>query len=141
LREILKVKLFVGEEGGIELTNYRRIAIATLMGAILGILCIIGVGSRIPGGYLPNIVFLIGMWYNRVIMGMLIGFAEDMTIIKRTEENDLVNAVVRGLLFGIIVSLAIFLSTEFRDIPALFAGFAYGPIIDVVTTWTEKRRA
>ena len=121
--------------------NYRRITIATLLGAILGILCIIGVGSRIPGGYLPNIVFLIGMWYNRVIMGILIGFAEHMTLVKRTDKKDLVNAVVRGLLFGIIVSLAIFLSTEFRDVPALFAGFAYGPIIDVITTWTQKRRA
>ena len=32
--------------------NYRRIAIATLTGAVLGVACIIGVGARIPGGYL-----------------------------------------------------------------------------------------
>jgi hypothetical protein len=118
--------------------DYRRVAVATLTGAILGVLCIIGVGGRIPGGYLPNIVFLIGMWYNRVIMGMLIGFAGDMELIKSSKEKNLANAVVRGLIFGILVSFAIFLSTEFRDIPALFAGFAYGPIIDVVATWIEK---
>ncbi len=118
--------------------QYRRIAIATLTGAILGVLCIIGVGSRIPGGYLPNIVFLIGMWYNRVIMGLLIGFAGDLELVKSSNDKNLENAVVRGLIFGILVSLAIFLSTEFRDVPALFAGFAYGPIIDVVSTWTEK---
>jgi len=120
------------------MVDYRRVAIATLTGAILGILCIIGVGGRIPGGYLPNIVFLIGMWYNRVIMGMLIGFAGGMVLIQSTSQKNLKNAIVRGLIFGVLVSLAIFLSTEFRDIPALFAGFAYGPVIDLVATWTEK---
>lgn len=78
------------------------------------------------------------MWYNRVIMGMLIGFAGGMTLIKGSTEKNLRNAIVRGLLFGILVSFAIFISTEFRDVPALFAGFAYGPIIDLVATWTER---
>ncbi len=118
--------------------DYRRVAIATITGAVLGVACIIGVGARIPGGYLPNIIFLIGMWYNRVIMGILIGLAGNMVLIKSSGEKNLRNAVIRGLLFGILVSFAIFLSTEFRDIPALFAGFAYGPIIDLVATWTEK---
>ncbi len=118
--------------------NYRRIAIATLTGAILGVLCIIGVGARIPGGYLPNMVFLIGMWYNRVIMGLLIGFAGDVNLFSSASEKKLVNAILRGLVFGILVSSAIFLSTEFRDVLSLFAGFAYGPIIDLVATWTEK---
>ena len=120
------------------MVDYRRVAIATVTGAILGVACIIGVGARIPGGYLPNIVFLIGMWYNRVIMGILIGFAGEMVLIKSASEKNLKNAVIRGLVFGVLVSLAIFLSTEFRDIPSLFAGFAYGVIIDLVATWTEK---
>ena len=118
--------------------DYRRIAIATLTGAVLGVACIVGVGARIPGGYLPNIVFLIGMWYNRVVMGLLIGFAGDVVIVKSTRERNLGNAFVRGLIFGILISVAIFLSTEFKDIPALFAGFAYGPIIDLLATWTER---
>ncbi|MFW9841685.1 MAG: hypothetical protein ACFFES_12380 [Candidatus Thorarchaeota archaeon] len=118
--------------------NYRRIIIATLTGAILGILCIIGVGARIPGGYLPNIVFLIGMWYNRVIMGLLIGFVGDVNLFASASERKLVNSALRGLIFGIVVSSAIFVSTEFRDLLALFAGFAYGPIIDLVATWTER---
>jgi hypothetical protein len=117
--------------------DYRRIGIATITGALLGVLCIIGVGSRI-GGYLPNFLFLTGMWYNRVIMGLLIGFAGDVVIVKSSKERYLGNAVVRGLIFGVLISFAIFLSTEFRDIPSLFAGFAYGPIIDLVATWTEK---
>ncbi len=112
----------------------KRIIVSLIMGAILGVLCIIGVGGRIEGGYLPNIVFLIGMWYNRVIMGLLIGFAGELHLAGDEDASPWINPLIRGLLFGILVSLAIFLSTEFRDIPSLFAGFAYGPIIDIITT-------
>ena len=119
------------------MANYRRIGIATIAGAILGILCIIGVGARIPGGIESNIIFLIGMWYNRVIMGLLIGFAGDLILVKSDSEKNLINAAVRGLIFGILVSSAIFLSTEFRDFPALLAGFAYGVIIDIIATFME----
>jgi hypothetical protein len=119
--------------------NWKRLGIAILSGALLGILCIIGVGARIPGGYLANIVFLIGMWYNRVIMGLVIGLADEIVIIKGDNGRMWGNAIVRGLLFGILVSVAIFLSTEFRDLPALFAGIAYGIIIDLVATaFTRK---
>ena len=134
---MLKKEVSIERNGGTGLADYRRIGIATITGALLGVLCIIGVGSRI-GGYLPNILFLTGMWYNRVIMGVLIGFAGDVVLVKSTREKNLGNAIVRGLIFGILVSFAIFLSTEFRDVPALFAGFAYGPIIDLIATWTEK---
>ncbi len=120
------------------MVSYRRIGIATIVGAVLGVFCIIGVGTRISGGIEGNIVFLIGMWYNRVIMGLLIGFAGEMHIIKRQNERNLLNAAVRGLLFGILVSSAIFISTEFRDFPSLLAGFAYGFIIDVVATRFES---
>ena len=114
--------------------NWKRVGIAVLVGALLGILCIVGVGARIPGGYLVNIVFLIGMWYNRVIMGLVIGLAGEGVIIKGEQSRMWANAVVRGLIFGLLVSSAIFLSTEFRDLPALFAGIAYGLIIDIVAT-------
>ncbi|TFG11171.1 hypothetical protein EU537_13105 [Candidatus Thorarchaeota archaeon] len=112
----------------------KRITVSLIMGAILGVLCIVGVGGRIDGGYLQNIVFLIGMWYNRVIMGLLIGFAGEFHIAGDEDASPWVNPFIRGLLFGILVSFAIFLSTEFRDMPSLFAGFAYGPIIDIVAT-------
>jgi hypothetical protein len=120
------------------MVNYRRLSISVIVGALLGILCIIGVGARIPGGYLPNIVFLIGMWYNRVIMGLLIGLAGDIQIINSESNSKLANAFLRGLIFGILVSSAIFLSTEFRDLLSFFAGIAYGIIIDIIATWNEQ---
>jgi hypothetical protein len=125
----------------VDVVNRKRLGIAILAGALLGILCIIGVGARIPGGYLANIVFLIGMWYNRVIMGIIIGFADEIVIIKGENGRIWANSIVRGLFFGIIVSAAIFLSTEFRDIPAFFAGIAYGIIIDLVATAFSRTKA
>ena len=119
--------------------NRKRLGIALLSGALLGILCIIGVGARIPGGYLPNIVFLIGMWYNRVIMGLVIGLADEIVLIKGENSRMWANAIVRGLLFGVLVSAAIFVSTEFRDLPSLFAGIAYGVIIDLVATAFSRK--
>jgi hypothetical protein len=114
--------------------NRKRLGIAILTGALLGILCIIGVGLRIPGGILANAVFLIGMWYNRVIMGLVIGLADEIIIIKGEKNRMWANSVLRGMIFGILISAAIFLSTEFRDIPSFFAGIAYGIIIDLVAT-------
>lgn len=113
--------------------NYRRLGISILLGAILGVLCIIGVGSRV--GITGNEWYLLGMWYNRVLMGVLIGFAGSWMIVSREEkEGDLKNAAIRGFILGVVVTTSIFLSTEFRDVPAWFAGVAYGVIIDVVAT-------
>ena len=113
----------------VKIPNQRRIGIAVASGAALGVLCIIGVGLRL--GFSGNEIYLIGMWYNRVVMGLLIGLASEIVIIT---DNDMRNAVLRGLFFGAMVSTAIFLSTSFRDIPSFFAGLAYGIIIDVVAS-------
>lgn len=106
--------------------NKKRIIISLLTGGILGIFCIVGVGSRI--GY-ENSVFLIAMWYNRVLMGLMVGLADDIQIIKGTK-----NSILRGMLLGLIVSSAIFLTSEFRDFPSFFAGIVYGVIIDYVAS-------
>ncbi|MGM0406126.1 MAG: hypothetical protein ACQEQM_08300 [Thermoplasmatota archaeon] len=105
----------------------KRIMISVIMGAVLGVLCIVGVGARI--GYNGNELFLFAMWYNRVIMGLLIGLAYDIKIIDSNK-----NFIVRGFILGFIVSLAITFTSEFRDWPSLFAGMAYGIIIDLVAT-------
>lgn len=112
--------------------NKKRILISLLTGAILGVFCIIGVGARI--GY-ENYIFLVGMWYNRIIMGLLIGLAGDIQITKDSK-----NVLLRGALLGLIVSSAIFISTEFRDIPSFFAGIAYGVIIDFVASKYGKNK-
>ena len=106
----------------------KRMNISVLTGAFLGVFCIIGVGSRI--GYTGNELYLLGMWYNRVIMGLIIGLSKDIILI----DNNRNNTVLRGLIIGTLVTTAIFLSTSFKDIPSYFAGVAYGIIIDYVST-------
>ncbi|TFG31090.1 hypothetical protein EU527_13320 [Candidatus Thorarchaeota archaeon] len=120
------------------MSNLRRIAIATIAGALLGVLCIIGVGSRIDGGY-SNMIYLLAVWYNRVIMGLMIGFAGTVTIIHSEKEKNYLNTIVRGLILGLIVSSAtLLLSESIFDLMGWFAGIIYGPIIDTVATTTEK---
>ncbi len=109
------------------------------MGALLGILCIIGVGGRVPGGFEANIMYLLGVWYNRVIIGLVVGFAGNVTIIKSDNEKNLVNAALRGLIFGFIISFAtIFGKSDWIDLMGLMAGVAYGIIIDLVATYVQK---
>lgn len=108
----------------------RRIAVSVIMGAVLGVLCIVGVGMRI--GYSGNEMYLFAMWYNRVVMGILIGLAYDVKLIDSDK-----NSIVRGLLLGLIVTSAITFTSEFKDWPSFFAGIAYGAIIDHVATRSE----
>jgi len=105
----------------------RRVMIGVIAGALLGILCIVGVGWRI--GFEGNEMFLFAMWYNRVVMGLMIGLAYDVKLIKSDK-----NFIVRGLILGLVLTLAITFTSEFRDWPSFFAGLAYGPIIDGVAT-------
>jgi hypothetical protein len=76
-------------------------------------------------GFSGNEIFLLATWYNRVIMGLLIGLAGGLVLI-----NGKYNYLLRGLLLGLMVSLALFLSTEFGDPVGFIAGIVYGVIID-----------
>ncbi|MHA1135917.1 MAG: hypothetical protein ACTSSE_05465 [Candidatus Thorarchaeota archaeon] len=121
------------------MNSYRRIGISVVVGALLGVLCIIGVGARIPGNY-SNVIYLTGVWYNRVIMGLMVGFAGHVTIIKSEKETNYVNSIVRGIIIGLIVSSATLLLSDAIPLDWLgwFMGLLYGPIIDVVATVTQK---
>ena len=108
----------------------KRIIIAIITGSILGIFCIIGVSQRVdfPG----NELFFFALWYNRFLMGLVIGIASDLKIIKTKW-----NVLLRGGVLGLLVTSAFFLSTGFRDIPSFFAGIVYGLIIDYIATKFE----
>lgn len=121
------------------MVDYRRVGTSIILGALLGVLCIVGVGQRIfAGDYMGNWLYLIGMWYNRVVMGLVIGLAGEIVIIKSDSEKNLPNALLRGLLLGIFVSSAIFISDAYQDVMSLLAGFAYGIVIDLAATYLQK---
>jgi hypothetical protein len=106
--------------------DYRRLTVSLVSGALLGIVCIVGVGLR-SGGFGGNELFLLAMWYNRLVMGLVIGLADGLRLTDGSA-----NRYVRGAILGLAVSLAIFLSTEFRDVPSFLAGIVYGLIIEHV---------
>ncbi len=115
--------------------NSRRLKVSIVLGAFLGIICIIGVGLRI--GFLGNEWYLFGMWYNRLLMGVLIGFTGNWRLISG-EENKYKNAALRGFILGTFVTSAILFSTNFRDLPSWGAGVIYGVIIDLVSTYLSQ---
>ena len=104
-----------------------RLGIGILSGAFLGLFCILGVGLRI--GFEDNLLFLFAMWYNRVVMGVVIGLAGGLRFI-----DSRYNVLVRGFILGLLVTTAITVTSEFRDWPSFFAGLAYGVLIDWVAT-------
>jgi hypothetical protein len=113
----------------------KRVLIALGVGALLGGFCIVGVGHRV--GFAGNGMFLFSIWYNRFLMGLLIGLAGEIRLLQARKAN----IVLRGLLLGTLVTLASSLSTDFRDVPSFFAGIVYGPIIDAVASWLVDRGA
>lgn len=115
----------------------KRVGIATFLGAILGVFCILGQSQRMPANPLPNAtVYLIAAWYNRVIMGILIGFAGEWQIVQK---STLLNAVVRGAILGIIVSVSFGLLQQRVEIMYFFAGIVWGILNDSVTTKILER--
>lgn len=105
-----------------------RLQLSVLTGAILGVLCIIGSGIRF--GYNGNEIFLLALWYNRLIMGVVFGLLDDEQGIK---------IIIRGAILGFLISFAFYLSTGFKDIIALFAGIGYGVIIDFMASSYIKK--
>ena len=122
------------------MVNYKRLIISTIAGAVLGVACIIGVGQRIPGTYGENIVYLMGIWAMRVLLGMIIGLAEGIVFIKGEQWQKWVNAGIRGTLFGLLFSATLLLVDPFFSLATFGAGIAYGPITDLIATGLGKKK-
>lgn len=100
----------------------KRLLFGIILGIILGLFCILGASLRMPGEL--SLTYLFSFWYNRVIMGLVIGLFP--------KPKDIKIALLRGVILGALVSLAFYSSTEFRDLMGFFAGVVYGIIIETV---------
>jgi len=118
--------------------DLKRIGLATLTGAVLGIFCILGATGRV-GGWTGNEMLLIGLWYNRLIIGLLIGFAGTLQLIKKGNNSKWLNSTLRGAILGLLVSLQFYLSTNLLDFLSFFAGILYGIIIDLLCTMFPQK--
>lgn len=97
-----------------------RLRTSLIAGAMLGFFCIIGASVR--SGFELDASYLFAFWYNRVIMGLIIGLA--------CSESVHYKLILRGAFFGLIVSFAFYSSTAFHDLTGFIAGGFYGVIIE-----------
>jgi uncharacterized membrane protein len=99
-----------------------------LGGVLLGLVCVIGASIR--SGFTASPVFVFSLWYNRVVLGLLIG--------APWAKIDRSKALLRGVLFGLLVSFAFYSSTGFADHISFLAGIVYGVILEA---WLYRRNA
>ncbi len=99
----------------------KRMKVSLLAGAALGVVCIIG--ALIRSGGSSGAGFLFALWFNRLLMGMVIGLMED---IKETPR-----LILRGAVTGLLVSFAFYSADGFGDAVSFLAGIVYGAIIEL----------
>lgn len=109
----------------------RRMLVCVIAGALLGVVCIIG--AQVRSGFSAEIAYLFSFWYNRLLMGVMIGLAGGV--------NGAMMAAGRGALLGLLVSFAFYSSTGFSDAIGFVAGIVYGIIIDFVAFKMAKKDA
>ncbi len=98
----------------------KRMKEALIGGALLGLVCV--VGAYIRSGFTASPIFVFSLWYNRVILGLVVGAPWVVTSRKK--------AVLRGALMGLLVSFAFYSSTGFQDHISFLAGIIYGVILE-----------
>lgn len=54
----------------------KRLITSVITGSLLGILCIIGLSYRM--GYAGNEILIAATWFNRFMMGIVVGLAEPL---------------------------------------------------------------
>ena len=106
----------------------KRMKVALIGGALLGIICVIG--AYVRSGYNASVTYVFSLWYNRVIIGLVIG-APWAAASKRI-------VLIRGALFGLLISFAFYSSTGFVDPVSFLAGIVYGVILEAWLSRYEK---
>ena len=98
----------------------KRLKVALIGGAILGIVCVVGAYLRSGGSASPAFIF--ALWFNRVIIGLVVGAPWDTSSKSKN--------LLRGALLGLLVSFAFYSSTNFQDPISFVAGGMYGVILE-----------
>ncbi|MFH1055803.1 MAG: hypothetical protein V1744_06910 [Candidatus Altiarchaeota archaeon] len=107
--------------------NVKRVIVASLIGLLAGIFCAYGTESSFPGMF--SVAILTSIVYNRVLIGFVIGLAENIQL----------RPILRGALLGAIVGLGISLASGIQGgVIMLVFSVIYGVVIDVITTQYVK---
>lgn len=111
--------------------NVKRLVTATILGILCGIFCMYGTITKFPGEF--GTLALIGIVYNRALIGIVIGIADNIDL----------HPALRGAIIGVVVSMAMAIFSGDSDssgaLILLAFGLVYGILIDVVTSKLEDR--
>lgn len=94
---------------------------------MLGIFCI--VGALVRSGFQVEYYLLFSLWYNRLLMGLVIGLP--------WPKMGMPKLLARGAVVGLIVSFAFYSSTGFTDLVSFLAGIVYGVVIEYLAFRSE----
>lgn len=98
----------------------KRLMSGLIAGALLGVLCVIG--AYVRSGGTADTIFIFSLWYNRIIIGLVIG--------APWIEADRKTSLIRGGILGLMVSFAFYATTGFQDPVSFLAGVVYGVLIE-----------
>lgn len=98
----------------------KRMRTALIGGALLGVVCVIG--AYIRSGSSASSGYVFSYWYNRVIIGLIVGAPWPVTTRAK--------ALLRGGVLGLLVSFAFYSSIGFEDPVSFAAGIIYGVILE-----------
>ena len=101
--------------------NHKRLIISLITGALLGVVCIIG--AQLRSGFERETIYLFAFWFNRLLLGLVLGLLQSIPLKK---------ALLRGLLVGLVISFSFYSATGFDDLMGFIAGIFYGIIIEYV---------
>ncbi len=103
----------------------KRMLVCVTAGALLGVVCILG--AQVRSGFTHEFSYLFSFWFNRFLMGIVIGFAPGTLTTFQ--------AVGRGAVLGLMVSFAFYSSTGFSD----GIGFGVGPVYGIIIEYAALK--
>lgn len=116
----------------------KRLLIGTLAGALLGVVCILGVAQRLPTAPVPSETgYLANAWFQRLIMGVIVGLAGNLRLFGAPQ--GLPNAALRGLLIGAFTSVSFAFLGQQTTWTYFAAGLGFGLVADLATTAIVRR--
>lgn len=99
-----------------------------LIGALLGIVCIVGASLRSTEEL--STLYLFSFWFNRVMMGFTFSL---LPTVKTT-----LNKIFIGLSLGFLISFMFYSATDFKDLMGFLAGGVYGLILIFSLQYKKK---
>ncbi|NMC59065.1 MAG: hypothetical protein GYA51_06745 [Candidatus Methanofastidiosa archaeon] len=108
--------------------NIKRMILSLIIAGIFGVFCAYGTSTVEIPGFDITMPYLLTVFYSRLMIGLVIGLAENIQLLKK----ELLNSILRGAIFGAIVSVSI----SFYGGGAIFmaAGIIYGLLTDFIAT-------